>query len=228
MRGTHDNRLTMREAQNRAWVGPLPNFGAMPPRAVDSTTDVWAPALVSERHPSGLAPAPPMKERLEPVRQRLEWETRDSMNFRYAAVIQDMGAKQVTAVMLRDHPTNGANAMNPTVSRDDKRSYREEEPLYPDGRTAIERPPLPPRSVFQNPWYQGMDMEGGDVAREMFAGVKEDNRWRDENIAVRVAGRTWDHQWVPKVSLEQIAAVEKLRAERDDYRVNYFTTEGSS
>lgn len=159
----------------------------------------------------------------EPVRQRVEWETRDSMNLRYEAAVRDMGEKQVTSEMLHRHPSAGARVMNPTNSREDQRTYHEQPPLYPNGRSVLERPPLPPQSVFQNMWYRGMDMENGDVAREMFAGVKEDNRWRDENIAFRVAGRTWAHQWAPVVSLDQIAAAEKLRAERDDYRVNYFT-----
>jgi hypothetical protein len=160
----------------------------------------------------------------EPIRQRVEWEARESMNVRYQTVIRDMGEKQVTSAMLQAHQNAGAYMMNPTPSREDKRTYRDRPELYPDGRSVLERPPLPPHSVFQNMWYRGIDMENGDVAREMYAGVKEDNRWRDENIAFRAAGRVWAHQWAPVISLEQIAAAEKLRAERDDYRVDYFAS----
>jgi len=89
--------------------------------------------------------------------------------------------------------------MNPVTSRDDHRPYR-------DPVTA--RP------------------EDGNLIRELSATIKESNLNRIEDVSVRMAGRTFEHQWLPDTLTREIAerkieASELLRPAQDDFRRNY-------
>ena len=69
-------------------------------------------------------------------------------------------------------------------------------------------------------------MEAGDVAKELRGAVKEDNRFLADNVADRLAGRTFEHQWIPPADTRTIAerkieASELLRPGQDDYRHTY-------
>jgi hypothetical protein len=190
------NRLAGREEQTRAWASPLPP--------------------VFERSPI-----------TEGIRQRLEWETRDTINNRLWADTISAGPKLVTDKMLAAHPSRGAEMTTPSASRTDDRPYRVSGPSYfPSPTDPTARPTLPPASLFANPWSAGFNVESGDVAKELRGVVKEDNRSLAENTFDRLAGRTFEHQWIPPSDTRTIAerkidASELLRPSQDDYRQTF-------
>ena len=192
----HMNRLAGREEQTRAWASPLPP--------------------VFERSPI-----------TEGIRQRLEWETRDTINNRLWADTLATGSKLVTDKMLAAHPSRGSETMTPSASRSDDRPYRISGPAYfPSPTDPHERPTLPAASLFANPWSAGFNVEAGDVAKELRGVVKEDNRFLAVNVSDRLAGRTFEHQWIPPADTRTIAerkidASELLRPGQDDYRQTY-------
>jgi hypothetical protein len=194
----HDQRLQSREAQSRAWAAPLP----------DPQPNISAFSRVGPR-------------------MRAEWETRDTINNRLWADTMSAGAKAVTSAMLESHPTHGAQVMQPSAARIDNRSYRMDGVAYfPDAPNQLDRPTLPPKSLFQNPWSAGYDIESGDIARELRGVVKENNRFLTEDVSARMAGRTFEHQWIPPEKTREIAerkidASELLRPAHDDYRQTY-------
>lgn len=195
----HEDRLQGREAQSRGWAAPLPDI--------------------------------PNFNLHDGTRQRLEWETRDTINNRLWADTMDAGAKAVTSAMLAAHPTNGSEALLPSLSRKDDRPYHGEVQYFPDAARPKDgqpqdRPTLPPRSLFQNPWTNGYDIERGDIAQELRGTVKESNRFLTEDASARMAGRTFEHQWIPAAATRSIAerkleASELLRPAQDDYRRSY-------
>jgi len=192
----HMNRLAGREEQTRAWASPLPP--------------------VFERSPI-----------TEGIRQRLEWETRDTINNRLWADTLATGSKLVTDKMLAAHPSRGSETMTPSASRSDNRPYAVSGPSYfPSPTDPTARPTLPAASLFANPWSAGFNVEAGDVAKELRGAVKEDNRFLADNVADRLAGRTFEHQWIPPADTRTIAerkieASELLRPGQDDYRHTY-------
>lgn len=192
----HMNRLSNREAQTRAWSAPLPP--------------------VFERTPV-----------VDGVRQRLEWETRDTINNRLWADTLDTGAKLVTDKMLAAHPSRGAETMTPSASRKDDRPYRISGPSYfPSPADPSARPTLPSKSLYANPWSTGLDIDAGDVGKELRGVVKEDNRFLVDNVSDRMVGRTFEHQWIPPADSRTIAerkidVSELLRPSQDDYRQTF-------
>jgi hypothetical protein len=218
----HEERLHGREHQTRSWAAPLPDFTAFPRATTAETTG-------AHFH--------------EGPRQRLEWDTRDTMNGRIWADTMDAGAKVVTSAMLESHPTAGAWPMNPTVGRQEERSYQAPTYYHHDARSdptrggAVERPKLPPQSLFQNAWFDGFNVEGGGQVREVRSAVKEHDYFRGEDASARVASRTFEHRWAggpfgvsgPVVAgagagagiEDQLAAAERLRPSADDYRRSY-------
>jgi len=196
---THEERLQSREAQTRGWTAPLPvlhNFSNHNFSIHDGT------------------------------RTRLEWETRDTINNRLWADTMSAGPKAVTTAALATHVTQGAETMQPALSRTDNRPYHNAVEYYPDSVSPTERPVLPARSLFQNPWANGYDIESGDVTRELRGTVRESNRFLTEDASSRMAGRTFEHQWIPaaasrNIAERKIAASELLRPAQDDYRRNY-------
>ena len=176
------------------------------------------------------APVPPVFERspiTDGVRQRMEWETRDTINNRLWADTLSAGPKMVTEQMLASHPSHGAEMMTPSASRKDNRPYAVAGPAYFPSPTDPEaRPTLPPHSLFANTWSAGFNVESGDVGKELRRVVKEDNRYLDDNVSNRIVGRTFEHQWIPPADTRVIAgrkieASELLRPGQDDYRQSY-------
>ena len=111
--------------------------------------------------------------------------------------------------------------MNPSNARQDQRTWfpQEKGDYFPTGP---DRPTLPPKSLFQNAWMDGFDVEGGGTARELRSGVREDNRKRFEDVSARLAGRTFEHQWIPPTVTKQIVenqidAAARLRPVSDNY-----------
>jgi len=192
----HMNRLAGREEQTRAWASPLPP--------------------IFERSPI-----------TEGIRQRLEWETRDTINNRLWADTISAGPKMVTEQMLAAHPSRGAEIMTPSASRSDNRPYAVSGPAYfPSPADPTARPTLPPASLYANPWSKGFNVDAGDIAKELRGIVKEDNRFLADNVSDRLAGRTFEHQWIPVADTRTIAerkidASELLRPAQDDYRQTY-------
>lgn len=178
------------------------------------------------------APLPAVFDRTGLPRQRLEWETRDTINNRLWADTLSAGPKLVTDKMLAEHPSNGAEMMVPSASRKDDRPYTSvtgSPSYFPSPASQNERPTLPPSSLFKNPWSAGFDIEAGDVAKELRGVVKEDNRFLADNVSDRIVGRTFEHQWIPTADTRAIAerkidASELLRPGQDDYRRNYLPT----
>ena len=204
--------MLSREEQNRAWAQPVPDVCRRPALSVEvdetrgakSTESYWLP------------------------RQRLEWETRDTINNRMWADTMDAGPKAVTSAMLEAHPSKGAMTMQPSASTDDRRPYRFTGSFFPDPVRPDERPRLPARSLFQNPWLSGYNVEGGDVIQEIRSTVTEDNRFLVEDASTRMAGRTFEHQWIPadvtqRIAERKIEASELLRPQQDDYQKSYLS-----
>ena len=176
------------------------------------------------------APLPPVFERtpvVDGIRQRMEWETRDTINNRLWADTISAGPKLVTDKMLAAHPSHGADVMTPSASRTDNRPYAVAGPAYfPSPADPSARPTLPPNSLYANPWSTGFNVENGDVAKELRGVVKEDNRFLVDNVSNRIVGRTFEHQWIPPADTRTIAerkidVSELLRPSQDDYRQNY-------
>jgi hypothetical protein len=140
-------------------------------------------------------PVPPKFEIRDGTRQRMEWDTRETINNRLWSDTMTAGPKMVMSAMLAAHPTRGAETMNPVTSRDDHRPYRDPEPV--SSEILLIREP-----------------------------IKESNRNRIEDVAARMAGRTFEHQWLPDTLTREIAerkieASELLRPSQDDFRRNY-------
>jgi hypothetical protein len=198
MRATQNEaRMKARGDQDRQWVSPMPDVAAMP-RLSDSN-----------------------RIQLDSNRIRLEWETRDTMSNRVWTHTLDAGPTQVTAAALAAHPTGGATPFNPGNSRQDQRTWAPPE-YFPSSPDALQRPTLPPKSLFQNSWTDGFDVEGGGAVREIRGSVREDNRKRFEDVSARLAGRTFEHQWIPPTMTRQIVenqidAAARLRPVSDDY-----------
>jgi len=172
-------------------------------------------------------PMPPTFNIHDGTRQRLEWDTRETINNRLWSDTMTAGPKMVMSSMLAAHPSRGAETMNTVSSRKDDRPYHGEIQYYPDAK-GLERPRLPPKSLFDNPWIAGYDIEAGDIARELRSSVKEDNRHLTEDVSARMAGRTFEHQWIPEtvthaIANRKIEASELLRPSQDDYRRSYLT-----
>jgi hypothetical protein len=170
-----------------------------------------------------------MPRTTEAPRQRLEWDTRDTINNRLWTDMQVTGPMVVTSAALAVHPSGGANTMSPTVSRQDQRSYVDPG-YFPDASTARPgalptMPKLPPRSVFENAWSSSLDTDH-NTAREFRGVVKEENRTRVEDISSRTMERMFQHQWIEpqkskQVVMSQLEAAERLRPAQDDYRQTY-------
>jgi len=162
------------------------------------------------------------------TRQRVEWDTRDTINNRLWADTISAGSKAVTSEMLSQHVSHGSAIMQPSASTDDRRPYRFEGQYFPDAKDPLERPRLPPQSLFMNPWLQNYNIEVGDVSRELRTAVTEDNRYLTEDASRRIAGRTFEHQWIPAAATNAIAsqkleASELLRPTQDDYRRSFLS-----
>jgi hypothetical protein len=170
---------------------------------------------------SWAAPMPDFSRDVRAPLMRAEWETRDTINNRAFADTMASGPKAVTSAALAAHPSQGAMTMNPSVARQDERSYTLAGQYFPDARVG-ERPTKPPHSLFQNAWLDGFDVESRDVTRELRGAVKEENRWRGADISNRLVGRTFEHQWLPQgygiQVAQQIDAAVALRPTVDDYQ----------
>jgi hypothetical protein len=173
---------------------------------------------------------------VQPPRQRLEWDTRDTMNHRLWSDLMVAGPKAVDAASLAAHPSHGAETMKPLSARQDARVWgadAEGRSYFPSaaGSWQPERPALPAPSVFQNPALRGYDVENGDVARELRSAVKEDVRFLGEDLSARLAGRAFTNQWLPAAATQRIVrsqmeAVDRLRPEQDDIGRDYRSASG--
>lgn len=218
----HQNRLQSREEQTRAWAQPLPDVNLLQRVPFNGGES----AMLSSGLEANWLP-----------RQRVEWETRDTMSNRMWSNMIETGAKQVTAPMLAAHPSHGAETGQPAASRKDQRPYTDSQAVsyFPDSSARIvdgapiARAPLPPRNLFQNPWSAGHDIESGDVTRELRSVVKENNRHLTQDSSARIAGRIFEHQWIPAAASQAIAerkidASALLRPSQDDYHQTYLAS----
>lgn len=188
MRSSHQQRLDGRLEQNKGWAAPLPDFASMP-RANEAN------------------------------RQRVEVDTRTAINTRFWENVQISGPTAVTATTLAAHPTHGAWDQAPSQTRHDKREWSggAAPPYFPDARGPGERATLPPSSLWANPHFDGWNPESNDTARELRYIVKEENRFRGDDASLRATQRQFEHQWGPPVSVERLAAADRLRPAQDDY-----------
>ena len=218
----HQIRLQSREEQTRAWAQPLPDVNLLQRVPFNGGES----AMLSNGLEANWLP-----------RQRVEWETRDTMSNRMWSNMIETGPKQVTAPMLYAHPSQGAETGQPSASRKDQRPYTEAQgvPYFPDSPAKIvegapvTRAPLPPQNLFQNPWSANFDVEGGDIARDLRSVVKENNRHLTQDSSARIAGRTFEHQWIPAAATQAIAerkidASALLRPSQDDYHRTYLAS----
>lgn len=160
-----------------------------------------------------------MPRSTEAPRMRLEWDTRDTTNNRLWSDIQVTGPKAVTTAMLAGHPTSGANTMNPTVSRQDTRTYTNETyfaSVAPRPGEAPQRPVLPVQTYSPE--------NDQNTVRNFNGVVKENNSFRTEDRSARIMERNFTHQWIsPEMThtivQSQIQTSELLRPKQDDFRV---------
>jgi hypothetical protein len=121
--------------------------------------------------------------------------------------------------MLSSHPTLGANPMNPTVSRQDSRTYTNED-YFP---SVAPRPgELPQRPTLPTQKYSAESDQ--NTVRGYNGVVKENNSFRTEDRSARILERNFTHQWLtPEMTKDivhsQIQTSELLRPKQDDYRV---------
>jgi hypothetical protein len=160
-----------------------------------------------------------MPRSTEAPRMRFEWDTRDTANNRLWSDIQITGPKAITSAMVSNHPTSGANTMNPTVSRQDTRSYLHDEYFpssIPRPGESHQRPTLPTQTYSS-------DNDQNSI-RAFNGVVKEDNSFRTEDRSARIMERNFTHQWLSPEATKhivqnQIQTAELLRPKQDDYRV---------
>lgn len=198
MRSSHQGRLDDRMGQNKGWAAPLPDYASMP-RANEAP------------------------------RQRVEVDTRAAINTRFWENIQISGPTAVTAKALAAHPTHGAWDQAPAQARRDTRQWTAgaAPPYFPDARGPGERPTLPASSLWSNPHFDGWNPESTDTTRELRFTVKEENRFHGEDASLRSLQRQFEHQMRPAVSVEQLAAAERLRPAQDNYRQNWVASASS-
>lgn len=159
----------------------------------------------------------------EAPRQRVETDTRSSINARFWESVQISGPTAVTPASLAAHPTHGAWEQKPTQTRHDTRQWTggAAPPYFPDARAAGERATLPASSLWANPHFDGWNPESTDTARELRYTVKEENRFRGDDASLRATQRQFEHQWGPPMSVDRLAAAARLRPAQDDYRVGW-------
>lgn len=191
MRAAQQNdRLNLRHQQTQSWAPPRPDTGSIPV-AMDST------------------------------RVRVEWDTRSAISRRHYEAVQNKGPTAVTSAMLQAHPTHGANPFMPISGRQDERPYAPDSGpvFFPDAPLSIERPMLPPRTLYANSYFADIDQSDLNVSRELRGVVHEENngRGRELGLAARMVERNFTNQWTPPLSLD--AAANFTRPGQDDWRV---------
>lgn len=194
MRSSHQQRLDDRMGQNKGWAAPLPDFASMP-RANEA------------------------------VQQRVEVDTRAAINTRFWENVQISGPTAVSAASLATHPTHGAWDQAPSQTRHDKREWTSgaAPPYFPDAHEAGKRATLPSSSLWSNPHFDGWNPESTDTMRELRFVVKEENRFRGDDASLRATQRQFEHQWRPSVSVEQLAAAERLRPTQDNFSQSWLS-----
>lgn len=174
----------------------------------------------------------------EAPKQRVEWDTRDTMNNRLWSDIQTAGPNLITSATLAAHPNAGAMPWMPSAARIDQRSYNpignDAAAYYPDAPaprpgSARQDVMMPPhRNLQHNAWSTNLDLNSDpqNMSRELRAVVKEDGRFRRDNVSSQLADRTFQHQWVSDQLSNQIMnsrlhAAEALRPQQDDFRTSF-------
>jgi hypothetical protein len=221
-----EQRLLNREAQTRSWAAPLPDFTSLPRFGSDvrvryewETRDsinnrMWdnmidmggkevSPTMLASHPTAGAQVSMPSigRQDLRHYSAGPEWERR--------------------------MPTEAQRSQRrmPTEAQPEPVAERLQ-PMDPRMPGIQERPMPPPQSLFQNPWTDGFNSEGGGVAREMRGVVRETHRGWAEDSAGRISERTFQNQWtgrndVNRIVLAQIDAAERLRPSTDDYSRSY-------
>lgn len=218
----HDARLSAREAQNRGWAAPLPDFTVLPRVGAEPRTrlewetrdtmnnrlwadlEVTGPKAVTSAmlaaHPTAGAEAwMPAAGRMD-RRSYVGWG--DSGGDSHHGLWSGSVGTGTGTVPVGGAPGVGFTNM-PGVR---------------------ERPAAP----ALGPWLDagGIDREGPNVSREMRSIIKEDLSGREEDAAGRMAQRTFQNQWMSRddqqrIVMAQLTAAEALRPGTDDYRVSY-------
>lgn len=134
------------------------------------------------------------------VRERIrheEQDVRDLINRRVAEEMLERrrGAHQQTVEMSEIRHELAGFHQRPIASSKDRRSFKSSSlvPYFPDSKMGREgreeRPRLPPRSLFQNPWLNNFDIEAGDITRELRGVVVENNHRQEVDASARIRAR---------------------------------------
>jgi hypothetical protein len=132
------------------------------------------------------------------------------MNNRLWSDLQATGPTAITSAGLQAHPSSGSMTTNPTVSRQDTRSYLAS-PYFSGS--------LLPSNVS---WTAGGDDQ--NAIRSLKNSVKE-TRLHDD-AGARILERNFTHQWVPadmtkRIVDTQLETAERLRPQQDEWRTSF-------
>lgn len=213
----HEARLSARDAQNRGWAAPLPDFTVLPRVGAEprtrlewETRDTMNNRLWADMEVSGPKTTTPAMLAAHPTAGAEAWMPTAGRTDRRSYVgwggDSHHGMWSVAAgggtVPVGGAP--GVGFMNmPGIQ---------------------ERPAVPTTGAWLD--AGGVDREGPNASRELRGVIKEDLTGREEDASGRVEQRTFQNQWMSRddqqrIVMSQLSAAEALRPGTDDYRVSY-------
>jgi len=211
MRSTqHDARRSAREAQDRGWAAPLPDFTVLPRVGAEprtrmewETRDTMNNRLWADMEVSGPKAVTSAMLATHPTAGAEAWMPSAGRTDRRSYV--GWGTDSHHAAWTAGVPIGGAQGVG-----------------FMNMPGIHERPAVP----AQGAWTAGVNSEGPNVSREFRSVVKEDLTGREEDAAGRVAQRTFQNQWMTRddqqrIVMSQLTAAEALRPGSDDFRVSY-------
>jgi hypothetical protein len=213
MRSTqHDARRSAREAQDRGWAAPLPDFTVLPRVGAEprtrlewETRDTMNNRLWADLEVSGPKAVTTAMLAAHPTAGAEAWMPSAGRTDRRSYVGWGTGSHH--SAWTAGVPVGGAPGVG-----------------FTNMPGIQERPAAPSHGAWLD--TAGVDREGPNVSREFRSVVKEDLSGREEDAAGRVAQRTFQNQWMTRgdqqrIVMSQLTAAEALRPGSDDYRVSY-------
>ncbi len=212
----HDSRLTAREAQNRSWAAPLPDFTALPRvgegpriRMEWETRDTMNSRLWADMQASGPKAVTSAMLAAHPTAGAESWMP--------AAGRLDRRSYGESAAVAEAVRWVGAGSVGGPAG------------VGFGHMPGVQERPVVPR---MEAWLAGVDAAAPNAAREVRGVVKEELGGRGEDAAGRMMERSFQNQWMTREDQQrivgsQLAAAEALRPAVDDFRVSYRASGGT-
>lgn len=210
----HDDRRSAREAQNRGWAAPLPDFTVLPRVGAEprtrlewETRDTMNNRLWADVQITGPKTVTPAMLAAHPTAGAEAWMPSAGRMDRRSYVSWGEPAESHHGIWSAAGtvPVGGAPGVG-----------------FSHMPGAQERPTAPTHGA----WMGSTDAESVNAAREVRGVVKETLAGREEDSSARVTERLFQNQWLTRedqqrIVTSQMAAAEALRPGSDDFRVSY-------